>query len=271
MLRRLPFLLIAAFFLVMNVLLWRAEIIGHSDLGSPIPIQQVWHRILTAPDDSALEITLGTEKIGYCRWVPNADQDAATGRTANEDYEPESFNEMLSAYTIDLEGNILLGEHRVRYTLRLECGTNNTWRTFNLGLNVRPFKAEIHATAAGGKVRISLQDGGEKLEQEFRFDELRDPKLIAARLGNPALPALLAPLMAGLGRTEPAPTTGESLPWRATTDWLPIGHTKMRVYRLEARILDRHRFVAITSRVGEILRVELPGGIVLQNDALLLL
>lgn len=272
MLRKIPFLLVSAFFLVMNVLLWRAEIGGRNDLGSPIPVRQVWHRILTAPDDSALEITRGTEKIGYCRWIPNSTLDQATGRTANEDYEPEGFEEMLSGYTIDLEGNILVGEHRSRFTLKLECGTNNTWRTFTLGLNIRPYKAEIRAVAANEKLHLSIVGDGEKLEQDFRFNELHDPDALAARLGNPMLPALLGPLMNSLGHgTNPGLNAARNLEWRATTDWLPFGHSRMRVYRLEARVLDRHRFVVITSRVGEILRVELPGGIVLQNDALLLM
>jgi hypothetical protein len=42
----------------------------------------------------------------------------------------------------------------------------------------------------------------------------------------------------------------------------------VRVYRLQARLLDRYQIVVVVSRVGEILRVELPNGLLLVNEAL---
>jgi hypothetical protein len=73
----------------------------------------------------------------------------------------------------------------------------------------------------------------------------------------------------GLGLpSSPAATVSLGLEWEASTDWLPIGHTQMRVYRLEARLLGRFRAVILVSLEGEILRVELPDDIVLTNDVL---
>ena len=58
------------------------------------------------------------------------------------------------------------------------------------------------------------------------------------------------------------------LRWEARNDWLKIGHSQVRVYRLHTRLLDRYQAVVVVSRVGEILRVELPNGLLLVNEAL---
>ena len=269
MLSRLQFPLIAAFFVVMNFLLWRSEFSGRTNLGSPMPAEAVWQRILTAPDDSALEITRGGVDVGYCRWVPNVGEQQATGRTLPEDYEPESLVQKLSGYTIDLEGNILLEKARVRFSLNLVCGTNNTWRTLSLNLAHRPDRVEIRASAVDRTLQFRLVAGDQEINRTFTFDELRDPAKLAAGFGHPMLPALLGPW----GFTAPSTTNPLGLAahvdWQARSDWLAFGRSRMRVYRLEARLFDRHRIVVITSRVGEILRVELPGNILLHNDALL--
>ena len=76
--------------------------------------------------------------------------------------------------------------------------------------------------------------------------------------------ALLGPVM-GL---EEEPNLSLGLQWAARNDWLKIGHAQVRVYRLQARLLDRYQIVVVVSRVGEILRVELPNGLLLVNEAL---
>ena len=72
MFNRLYFPLITLFWIVMNVLLWRAEFGGGREFGSAVSTEVVWQKILTAPDDSTLEISLNGKKIGYCRWGANA-------------------------------------------------------------------------------------------------------------------------------------------------------------------------------------------------------
>ena len=59
--------------------------------------------------------------------------------------------------------------------------------------------------------------------------------------------------------------------WTARNDWIEIGHTSVRAYRLEATLLDRYRMRIIVSRVGEILRVDLPDEWELVNDHLITL
>ena len=56
--------------------------------------------------------------------------------------------------------------------------------------------------------------------------------------------------------------------WEARNDRLQIGNNFIRVYRLEAKFFDRYKISLFVSPVGEILRMELPAGITLANDAL---
>jgi hypothetical protein len=86
-------------------------------------------------------------------------------------------------------------------------------------------------------------------------------------VGGPLLPALLA--SGGLPMsTNALARVSLGLTWQARQDWLPAGRTRLRVYRLETRLLDRYRLRVYVSPVGEILRVELPGDILLQHETL---
>jgi len=58
------------------------------------------------------------------------------------------------------------------------------------------------------------------------------------------------------------------LQWNARLDRLAIGSTTIRVYRLEARLLDRFKAALLVSPVGEILRIELPDEILLTNEGM---
>ena len=58
------------------------------------------------------------------------------------------------------------------------------------------------------------------------------------------------------------------LDWKARTDWLNIAHERVRAYRIEARLLDKYRAALVISRVGELMRVELPAGVQLVNETL---
>jgi hypothetical protein len=67
MITRITLLLIAAFWVVMNVLLWRAEY-GTRGSGISVPADLVWRKILTAPDASSLTVYSGSEKTGFCEF-----------------------------------------------------------------------------------------------------------------------------------------------------------------------------------------------------------
>ncbi len=68
--------------------------------------------------------------------------------------------------------------------------------------------------------------------------------------------------------TQKAASPGLDVKWEAHLDTLRIRHEPVRVYRLQTQVLGRYPIVIYISREGEILRAELPGGIVLVDDLL---
>ena len=107
---RIAFVGIAAFWVTMNVLLWRAEFGSAKAAASTIPVARVWQKVLTAPDSSALEMYQHGKRIGYCRWVANAGEELATGRVHTEDVAPEGMVRQLTHYTLNLDGNFHLAQ-----------------------------------------------------------------------------------------------------------------------------------------------------------------
>ena len=65
---RAGFVVITAFWVTMNVLLWCSESSQHNPSGSLVAAEAVWQKVLTAPDDSSLDIIHYGRKIGFCRW-----------------------------------------------------------------------------------------------------------------------------------------------------------------------------------------------------------
>lgn len=109
MLKRAYFPLIIIFWVTMNILLWRSEMSGSKDTGSPVSLDAVWGKVLTAPDDSAMQLFFQGRKLGYCRWAPNVGAEEATGKIADEDYEPEGRVHKLKDNTVDCDGSLVLG------------------------------------------------------------------------------------------------------------------------------------------------------------------
>ncbi|MBI2949504.1 MAG: hypothetical protein HYY23_17845 [Verrucomicrobia bacterium] len=267
MLHRVAFALILLFWLVMNVLLWRSEFRGQDELSSAVPVELVWKRILTAPDDSALEISFGDKKTGYCRWRANIGEELATGKVATDESQPEGMIERLSGYTIDVEGNLIRTESgaRFRFEFHASFTAAHRWKDFTARISARPRTVEIQGSAASEHLRVTFTDGEAKWEQRLPYSDLADPAALGREFGLP-----LAESFGGAWSSLVSPNDiALGLRWTARKDWLQIGSSKTRVYRLQARLFDRYQAVVIVSRVGEILRVELPGEVVLVNDALI--
>jgi hypothetical protein len=78
-------------------------------------------------------------------------------------------------------------------------------------------------------------------------------------------------LLSSMGLSSQLPAglnAGLGLKWEGRRDSVLIAHSAVRAYRLETLLLDRYRIAIFVSRVGEILRVELPDEVVLVNDQL---
>jgi hypothetical protein len=271
MIKRLYFSAVILFWVTMNILLWRAEMGGqHGKSGSPVPPDLVWTRILTAPDDSSLEVYQRGRRLGHCRWWANITE-AQNQNQQNPGTESiEGRVERITGYTLDLEGNILINTNqpRLRFTWHSEFGTNKAWRNMSLKLYARPLTIDVKADAAAQTVTVARRDDESTWEQTFTFGDLSKPDKLLGALGLPFGGLLLAGL--------PAMPSGDlgsiakldlGLNWEARNDWLEAGNARVRVYKLQARLFDKYHAVVHVSRVGEILRLELPGDVLLVNAA----
>jgi hypothetical protein len=268
---RLSFWLITAFFITMNVLLWRWEFGGHNQIGSTIPVESVWHKILLAPDNSRLEIRHHGKKIGYGAWQAAVGEELATGKHMIEEPLPEGMVREPSGYSLDFGGNFSIDNlTRLRFEFVLRLTTNHQWQEFSLNLTVRPSVWEVHASALTETVKFSSSDEAGHNEHVFTFSELQHPEKIARQAGFPFSSTIFAALGLPGNAAQATPATF-ALKWQAHNDWLTIAGERMRIYRLQARLLDRFQIVVLVSLEGEILRVELPDEILLINDQLTIL
>jgi len=281
--RRPAFLVITAFFVTMNVLLWRSEFRPQGE-GTPVPLAGVWERILRAPDDSDLEIFQHKRKIGHLRWAANAGELATTNPPAAGDNLQEGMIRKVGGYTIDsLDGRLDLGadRKRLRFTMNTSFTTTHQWQTFSMQFNQRPMSLDLGASATNETVTVKYQHGDDGSQRTLTFAQLRDPKALVRELAGPVpLGLLTGGLLGGLGEAGAAPELAAlpalqklslGLQWDSRQDWLKVGSAKLRCYRLHARLLEKHQVTVYVSRVGELLRVELPNDIVLQNTRMLLL
>jgi hypothetical protein len=267
MIYRAVLILLTFFWVTMNVLLWRSEYGGHNSAGSAVPAEVIWQKILTAPDSSSLSVFHHRKKAGFCHWITSVGEDLV--KAQEEDAPPEGMVGSVVGYRVQLDGNLVIPDvaSRLRFDASLRLNRDKLWRQFNLRLNLRPGNWEIQATAADQTVRFKAEEGDASFDHVFKFSELTNPAELARQFGDPLALGLLSSL--GLSSQIPAgPPVGFDLKWEGRHDSVQIAHSAVRAYRLEARVLDRYRIVIFVSRVGEILRVELPDEVVLVNDQL---
>jgi hypothetical protein len=264
---RLLFLLVTTFFVVMNVLLWRAEVAGRNKIGSPVPVHTVWQKMVTAPDISSLEIRHRDKKIGFFRWIPTVGERMDKNAATDSDL-PEGMVKETLGFDIDINGNVALDEqNRLRFSFDLKLSTNHDWQEFVLRLNLRPNQWQVSSVASEKTLHLVSDDFGRRQERVLKFSDLRNPQKVLTQLAGPLVPGLLG--MAGLPMDlSQIQNETTKLKWEARNDWLTMGNARIRVYRLTLKLLDRYEIGVLVSRVGEILRVELPEGVLLVNEAL---
>jgi hypothetical protein len=270
MLRKATFLFITLFWLTMNALLWREEFSSKNDSGSEAPVSLVWEKILTSPDDSGLAVQYGKDRAGYIRWIPNIGQEEATGKTANENTEIEGRIKKTTGYSIHADGNFILPENmgRFRFDFNATFDAQHQWTTWQFKSLQKPSSWTVAANRQNETLEFTLGDGREAVKQSFKFADFRDPQKLINETGIAAmLPALSNLLPPGLS-TSTTNSLSIGLNWEGRQDWMKMGHSRVRIYRLRARLLDKYEANVVVSRVGEILRVELPGEVTLVNEAL---
>lgn len=267
---RICLALVTSFFVVMNVLLWRSEFGARGHLGTPVPTQLVWEKILTAPDNSYLEIRHHGIKVGRAHWAPAVGEELLTGKVISDEPLPEGMVKQPTGYTLDFDGTISLDEFsRVSFDFNVKLDTNRNWRDLSIKLRLKPvFSWQLQASAEKETVSFSYEEDGETTVRIYTFAELQHPERLVRDLGGPTLSGVLGAFGMSLPQFNPASVTS-GMAWEAENDRIKVGSTLIRVYRIEARLFDRYKAVLFVSPVGELLRMELPDEILLINDALI--
>lgn len=267
MLNRVILVVLAAFWLTMSCLLWRSEVRGKYQTGTEIPVEVVWEKILTSPDNSNLEVRRRTKRIGFIRWSASVGDDYATGRRSDLNA-PSGMVRGFSNYTLDADGSFLTADKgkQFKFYTNFRFATNFDWEEFSVRLSQRPFSAGIRADAKMATAMLTVSDGTTDWEQTVTLAELHDPKKLATKFGGPLLGnAMGAILDEGVARARSA---SSHIKWQAHEDWLKVGYAQLRVYRVHAQLSEDQEIVIYVSRVGEILKAELPNQVTLVNDEL---
>jgi len=271
MTHRILFVVVTAFFVTMNVLLWRSEFRAEGELGSSVPVELVAKRMLTSPDNSNLDIFYNGKRTGFARWSANIGEDFTTGRRMQNDPQLEGEIKELGSYRLDCDGEFraMSPTNRFRFYIGAEFDTNMNWTSFSVRLLKRPHAWEIRGDSELETVTLSHSagGGGVSFEKEFQFAELQDPAKLFEGLGLPFAGQLLSGIAIGGARPDVAELASR-IEWQANNDHLKFHGAKARVYRLTIRLFEDRELSLVVSRVGEILRLELPYGVSLINEEL---
>lgn len=267
MFSRITFILITVFWLCMNFLLWRSEYGGGNRVGAKVPVAVVWQKILTAPDASGLQILHHGKETGRCQWSANIGQELNAGKMLTDDVPSDASPQKPTGYRIQSEGNfsVLNSPTRLGFTIDVTFTTNRDWQEFNASLKLRPDTWFVHSRASEQTLRLRMEGEDENSDRVYKFSDLQNPQFLAQEFQLPISLQLLDAL--GLPTTsQSAAKLSTGLVWEAHNDWITIGHTSVRAYRLQAHLFDRYSIIITVSEVGEILRVELPDQWVLVNN-----
>jgi hypothetical protein len=251
MIARVLFFFIAAFWVTMNFLLWRAEY-GSRGGEISVPLDLVWKKILTAPDLSSLTIYQNGRRSGFCEFSTSIQQEMAK---LDENSPPPEGLAARAGYQIRLNGSTSLGEtNHFRFDGRLQFSSGGNWHELNLKISSRTLAVGIHSLATNQTVALEITSDGATELRVFTFADLQNPgKLLNAFAENSG---------GGFALPELPQTTAlaQNLRWQATRERLMLGREPVSVYRLETQLLE-NKIVIYVSTLGEILRVELPGNI----------
>lgn len=255
------------FWLLMVGLLCWSEFGGQRHFGAAASLETVWEKILTSPDASPLVIFYDGENIGYCKWVPTIVEAGPVSTGSTDTRHLEGMIQQVKGYQVAMRAGMTLPGDTNRYNLdaAVNFSTPGQWSEFKLAFSDREQKVDVSSSRATREMSVKL-DGPLQLDTRFELDQLQNPAQLAAQLGGPLAVIALAnvPFLSGTGTNSPA--LSRTLAWTAEYDWMRIENQRVRCYRLTSRILDRHEIIVFVSLVGEIMRVELPGGFRLVND-----
>jgi hypothetical protein len=254
---RLILLVLAGLCVTLNVLVWRAEY-GSKDNETPVPDALVWRKIMTAPESSSLNIFQAGKRTGFCEISTGVGQEMA--QLDDNRPPPEGLATRVN-YQVHFNGNASFGDftNRVKFEGHVFFNARHAWQSLDLRVLMRNLTLQLDSAATNQTVHVSLTSDGATIHRTFTFADLNDPnKILRSVLGDFA--GNFGGLLLGLelpGLPNAASAAG-GVQWDAVRTRVMFGHEPVPVYRLETRVLD-HPVVILTSTLGEILRVELPG------------
>jgi hypothetical protein len=264
---RIFFAAIVGFWVTMNFLLWRSQSAAHSGIGSAIPVDIVWDKILTAPDTSKLDIYDHEKKIGFCEWIATVGNETeALNQSLSEDYEPDGSIPQPSGYALNFKGySSVFSTNRASFEMHVRLSTNQTWQDFHLTGKMRPAAWDIHAIAAAQKILVKVNGDGGDWQTTLKFSDFQHPESLLGQIGGVGALSFAGVAIQPLQKNA-VTQAAAGIQWEAHEDWMQFGHSKVRVYRLETSFLGQHLYI-FTSRAGEILWVEAPDKLTFRNEA----
>ena len=262
MISRLTFIGFTAFWMTMNVLLWRMEY-GSQGGDMPVPLQLVWRKILTAPDESSLSVYQNGDRTGYCELSTSVGQQMAT---LDENKPPPEGFGTRSGYQLRFAGNVSLGDftNRLKFDGRILFTPRREWEEINLKITSHMAVVEIHSLVTNEMVHVRVTSDNETTEKDLAFADLASPSaLIRAFTGN-----FTDVLLGAMDLPDFTPSPGaQKIQWLSRRTRIRIGSESVPVYRLETSVLGRPISVDV-STLGEILRIQMPGNVTAVIDEL---
>ena len=259
---RITLIASALFWVVMNGLLWQAEWGEPFTSGSELSPDLIWRKILDSPDSSVLSIRHQGRTIGSLEWHPSILEAPRSTVTAIEGMVSAPAGHSIRVSTRFHGSNSSLD--RLMILGNVELSPTNTWEKLQVRVDQRPKSWEIQAEAGSDQIRMIYEEGRQRFEQTF---ETRNRAALQLMLA-PYLTALPSGLIPDIALNHPESLARNSS-IDARSDWIQIGRSRVRVYRLSARLPGQLEVTAFISRAGELLRIQLPDRIQLVNDAII--
>jgi hypothetical protein len=259
---RLTFLVLAAFWVTMNVLLWRMEY-GSQGGDMPVPLQLVWRKILTAPDASSLSVYQNGDRTGYCELSTSVGQQMAT---LDENRPPPEGFAIKAGYQLHFAGNISLGDftNRLKFDGRIEFSPKRAWEEINLKITSHLAVVEIHSMQTNQMVHLRITSDNETVERDLPFAAMENPSILLRTFTGSFGDALLS----SMDLPDFMPDAGgQKMQWISRRTRIRIGSEFVPVYRLETSVLGRSISIDV-STLGEILRIQMPGNVTAIIDEL---